>query len=376
MNDEKTVRLLRRDVLQLCVLGVCVIFLYLFTRAAAARIGSIDRHVAATWYAEGTRSFRSGDAKGAIESFTKAAAIDRDNRTYLLALADALAATNHNMEAQEALQRLREADPTNADFNLHLARLAAKRGNTSEAVVYYHSALDGMWAGPEALEQRRNVRIELVQFLIAKHDENRALSELLVVDTELPDKPSAHIQVAKLFLQVGDARHALNDFAEALRLDLHDVGAMTGAGEAAFRLDDYRKARHYLEEATAQGDKSSRTAESLSLVRMVTLYDPLAPGLGAKERQRRLSLGLNQATQRLEECQSKSNSPDLDALKGEAAAMQAEILSTGGAQDPAMISSGVGLTYRIENAVDARCGVARGVDEALLLIGRRHGDTQ
>lgn len=376
MSQEETVRFLRRDILLLCALGVCAICLYLVTRAAAARMASIDRHVAATWYADGMRRFTSGDVKGAIESFKRATAIDRENRRYVLAMADALAAANHNTEAQQALQQLREADPTNAQINLHLARLAAKRGNIPEAVLYYHSALDGMWAGPEAQEQRRNIRIELVQFLIARNDENRALSELAVVDAELPNKAGAYIQVAKLFQQVDDAHRALNDFTEALRLDPRNVAAMAGAGEAAFQLGDYPKARHYLEDATAHGETSPQTAELLSLVHIVTSYDPLAPGLGAKERQRRLSLGLNQATQRLDQCLSKSDSPDLEALKSEAEAMQGEINSITGFLDPAMISSGLGLIYRIENVVDARCGAAGGADEALLLIGHKHGDTQ
>jgi Tfp pilus assembly protein PilF len=265
--EGETVRLLRRDILLLCALGACVIAVYIIAKAAAARVGAIESRVAATWYRDGVRKFTSGDTEGAVDSFRKATAIDRENRTYVLAMADALAAANHNMEAQQALQQLREEDPTNAEVNLHLARLAAKRGNIPEAVLYYHSALDGMWAGPKAQEQRRNIRIELIQFLIARHDENRALSELLVLDTELPDKAAAHVQVAKLFAEAEDLRHALNDFTEALQLDPHDVDAMGGAGAVAFSLGDRHKARHFLEEAEAHGDKSAQTLQLLTQLR-------------------------------------------------------------------------------------------------------------
>ena len=109
---------------------------------------------------------------------------------------------------------------------------------------------------------------------------------------------------------------------------------------------------------------------------MVTSYDPLATGLTTKERQRRLSASLDQATQRLEQCQSRNSNPDLDTLKGEADAIRGQVNSTTGFHDPGLISSGLGLIYRIEDAVDARCGAATGPDEALLLIGRKHGDTQ
>jgi predicted Zn-dependent protease len=376
VSEEETVRILRRDVLLLTVLAMCAVGLFLLTKAMAAREGAIETRVAATWYQDGLSKIRAGATDAAIESFRKSTAIDRENRTYVLALSDALAAGNHNPEAKQALLRLRELDPTNAEINLHLARLAVKTGNVQDAVLYYHSALDGMWTEPNVAAQRRNVRTELIHFLIERGDKNRALSELLVLDSDLPDSADQHVEAAKLFLRANDARHALNDFSEAIRLDGHNAEALAGAGEAEFRLGDYQKAQHYLEDATAQGETSAETDQFLSLARMVTSYDPLAPGLGAKERQRRLSASLEQATRRLDECRSKVSSPNLESLKGDADSMQTQINSTTGFSDPEMISSGLGLVYRIEDAVDARCGSAAGADEALLLIVREHGDTQ
>jgi tetratricopeptide (TPR) repeat protein len=376
VSEEETVRILRRDVLLLSILAVCAVGLFLLTRAVAAREEAIESRVAATWYQDGLRKFHAGAVDGAIESFRKSTAIDRENRTYVLALADSLAAGNHNTEAKQALLRMRELDPTNAEVNLHLARLAVKIGNAQDAVLYYHSALDGLWTGPDVAERRRNIREELIHFLIERHDENRALSELLVLDSELPDSADLHVEAGKLFLKADDAKHALNDFSEALRLDAHNAEALAQAGEAEFRLGEYRKARHYLEEATAQGETSAETAQMLSLARMVTSHNPLSVGLTAKERQRRLSASLDQAMQRLNECQSKASTPDLEALKGDAEAMQREINSTTGFHDPGLITSGVGLIYRIEDAVNAHCGPAVGADAALLLIGRKYGDTQ
>ncbi|HTY84592.1 MAG TPA: tetratricopeptide repeat protein [Silvibacterium sp.] len=266
MSEEETVRILRRDMLLLFVLAACAVGLFLLTRTVAAREGAIESHVAAVWYQDGVSKFTAGATEKSIESFRKATAIDRDNRKYVLALADALAAGNHNVEAEQALLRLRELDPTSAEINLHLGRLAARSGNVQKAVLYYHSSLDGMWTGPDVAEQRRNIRIELIRFLISRHDQNRALSELLVLDSELPDSSEAHVQAAKMFLQVDDSRHALNDFSEAVRLDPHNTEALAGAGDAAFRLGDDRKARLYLEEAAARGDQSPQTLQDLSLL--------------------------------------------------------------------------------------------------------------
>lgn len=376
VSEEETVRILRRDFLLLTLLAVGTAGLFVLTKAVAAREGAIESRVAATWYQDGLTRFHAGKIDGAIESFQKSTAIDRENRTYVMALADALAAANKNLAAEDALHRLREADPTNAEINLHLARLAVKTGKVQDAVLYYHSALDGLWSGPNVVEQRRSVRKELIHFLIDRHDENRALSELLVLDSDLPDTPDAHVEAAKLFLKADDTRHALNDFLEAARLDPHNKEALAGAGEAEFRLGDYRRAGRYLEDAAAQGETSAETDQLLSLVRMAASYDPLATGLTTTERQRRLSSSLDQATQRLDACQSRNSSPDLEALKGDAEAMQDQVNSATGFHDPGLISSGLGLIYRIEDAVDARCGAATGPDEALLLISRKHGDTQ
>jgi len=232
VSEEETSRILRRDMLLLAVVAACTVGLFLITKMVAARQAAIDSRVAAYWYADGERQLSAGKANGAIDSLRKATGIDRENPTYMLALADALAQGNHTIEAQQALQRLREMEPTNAEVNLRLARLAAKRGDIADAVRYYHGSLDGMWSGPGVAQRRRDVRMELIHFLIAQHDETRALSELLVLDSELPDNADAHVQTAKLFLEEGDARHALDDFDEALRLDPRNGEARAGKDQA------------------------------------------------------------------------------------------------------------------------------------------------
>ncbi len=249
--------------LLLSVIAACAVGLFLATKVVAAREGEIESRVATIWFQDGEHKLSSGKIDEAIDSFRKATGIDRENRRYVMALADALAAGNHNIEAQQALLRLREQDPTNAEVNLRLARLAAKSGDVSEAVLYYHSSLDGMWKGPDVASRRRNVRKELIDFLIARQDRDRALSELLVLDSELPQNADAHVQTAKLYLRVGDAGRALNDFIEAVRLDPLNDEALAGAGETELQLGDRRKARQYLEEAVARGDASQHTRDLL-----------------------------------------------------------------------------------------------------------------
>jgi len=263
VSEEETVRILRKDVLLLFLLAACAVSVFVLTKTVAAREGQIESRVAGIWYQDGERQIKAGQVDDAIDSFRKATGIDRENPRYVLALADALALGDHNIEAEQALQRLRDTDPTNAEINLRLARLAAKRGQIPEAVLYYHTSLDGMWKGPDIATKRRDVRLELIRFLIAGHDHDRALSELLVLDSELPEKADAHVQAAKLYLLEGDEQRALNDFKEAVRLDPLNDQALSGAGETEFQLGDRRKARQYLEQAVARGDASPQTRDLL-----------------------------------------------------------------------------------------------------------------
>ena len=263
VSEEETVRILRKDVLLLFLLAACAVSVFVLTKTVAAREGQIESRVARIWYQDGERQIKAGQVDDAIDSFRKATGIDRENPRYVLALADALALGDHNIEAEQALQRLRDTDPTNAEINLRLARLAAKRGQIPEAVLYYHTSLDGMWKGPDIATKRRDVRLELIRFLIAGHDHDRALSELLVLDSELPEKADAHVQAAKLYLLEGDEQRALNDFKEAVRLDPLNDQALSGAGETEFQLGDRRKARQYLEQAVARGDASPQTRDLL-----------------------------------------------------------------------------------------------------------------
>ncbi len=375
MGEEQRSRVLHRDILLLAVLIACAIGLFFITRAVADKVKQLDHRVAGIWYREGQRQLASGEVQSAIDSFHKATANDRDNRTYVLALADALIAGNHNAEGRQVLLRLHDSNPDDAEVNLHLARVAAKTGNTEEALRYYNAALDSPLKGPHVDEQRRQIRIEMIQFLLDHHQHNQALAELFVLDADLPDKAASHVQAAELFLEAGDARRAMDDFAQAIRLDPHNAAALAGAGEAALRLGDYKKARRYLKRATEEGENSRQILHLLSIIRMASSDDPLAPRLTAQERQKRLVAGIDHSLQRLDQCGSRlAADSELKELQAEAVSMR--LRSRDLAQNPGLVRSGLKLIYQIEEATNAKCGEAKDVDEALLLIGRQHGDEQ
>ncbi len=335
----------------------------------------MEAGIAGIWYERGEQYLGSGQIENAIQSFRKATAGARGSRQYALALAGALARGNHNTEAQQLLLRLREADPENAEINIYLARLAAKRDAIPDAVRYYQNALYGRWSGDGVDERRRDLRIELIRLLLAHQQHNLAVSELLILETELPSSAPSRVEIADLFRDAGDLHHALNNYVEAVQLDNHNVDALTGAGEISFQLGDYTKAAHYLKAALEVAPDSRKAKQLFALTEAVLDEDPLAPHLGGRERQDRLLEDFTLSLQRLESCLTQTpaeQAAEMESLKTEAAAMQPELTRRRHPPDSDMVKAGVDLIFRIQTAASAHCGEPSVPDQALLLIGLKH----
>jgi tetratricopeptide (TPR) repeat protein len=345
----------------------------------AGKERELDTRVGATWFRTGQQQLQAGDLERTIASFRKATASDLENRTYSMALANALALAGHNPEARQILLNLREATPEDAEINLQLARLAAKRGDIEEAVRYYRNALYGLWTGTRIDEQRRNVRLELIQFLLDHDQHNQALSELLILGTEIPpDDATAQMHIAQLFLKSGDPARALAHYRRAIDLERNNPASLAGAGVAAFQMEDYARSERYFETAVARGDNQDSTLPLFTLAKTIVSHDPLTPFLSQQERRRRMIADFDYALQRLQSCllgarTNAKGGPEsaLDELKAEALAMRPKLLRDARV-DSEVLRAGLGLIYRIEEATSKNCGKAEALDQALLLIGRKH----
>jgi tetratricopeptide (TPR) repeat protein len=228
----------------------------------------------------------------------RASVRNRSERKYALALAIALERNGDTEAARAALLMLREASPEDAEINLALARLAAKRQDVTEALNFYHNTLYA--PGPaESADDRREVRFELIDFLLLYDQAGRALSELLAMVADLPDEVSAHIRVGRAFARAGDARQALDQYKRALRIAPADKTALAGAGTSAFALGDYLQARNFLRRAP---EDSADVVRTRTMVDLVLSSDPLASRIGSAERRRRLSASLDYLAQRLRDC--------------------------------------------------------------------------
>lgn len=373
-NEEYRVQ--HRHIVLLVLLAVATFSVFLFTRIMAARAQGLDARVAAIWHTKGDQRLKAGDIEGAVDAFRKATAAEHFNRQNALSLASVLAVGKHRAEALQTLMRLRESDPEDAQINLYLARLQSELGNTNESVQFYENSLYGRWTGNEVDERRRQVRIELVKMLLERNQTSRAISELLILQTELPATATSHTEAGRLFLQAGDPQHALKEFQEALEVERKFDPALHGAGEASFDLGDYSSARRYLSEVN-EGNQTRKSKKLLAIAQLVLANDPLARHLSTEEKRRRLAAGLDRALERAQQCVSgkvqDGSQAELQSEISEALAGRSQLLPKEIERNPEIVRTAMELTYRLENTTTQSCGNASDIDEAWLLIGRKHG---
>ena len=374
MELPRISRILNSEIVLLAALSVGAVGVFIFTRHMAAHERQLRRKIAAVWFERGMQYMQAGETGKAVASFRSATAnVENDPRS-MLALANALAVENHTQQALTLLVRLRDSDPENPDVNLSLARLAAQQGEVQEAVRYYQSALYGRWPN-HRLDQRRQVRLELVRFLLAHQQQYLATSELYVLENRTPDSVAAHIELAKLFAEANDLLHAFEEYAAASRLDGSNVEALTAAGHLAFQMGNYRLAEPYLRAAQEANPDSQQTHQLLTLTRAVLSSDPRLPHLTQGDRQKRLEAGLEVSLKRVEDCLSDTSDSkaiaELQSLKTEAISAT-KSWKTKSSSDTDTVKTGVDLIFRMEQTASGACGNPSDRDQAWLLIGQQH----
>ena len=374
-ENQTSYRFVHRELVILIVLAGVTVAAFLVTRGFAASNQALRLEDGRAWYRLGERALQGGDLDTALAALRRATAKDPDDPRYRLALAHALMTGQQDEAARQLLLRLREQQPEDAETNLQLARLEARRGNRLAVGRYYQTAIVGLWRAEQRPTQRQ-VRTEFIEFLLNHGERDRALSELLVLEASLPDDGPSQLAAGKMLLAAGDARRAVDHFARVLRLDPNDQDALAGAGEAAFELNDYAGARRYL---SALKEDTDRTRELRTVTDFVLDSDPLAPRLAMSERRRRLAASLAQGIRRLEVCQARTPTARLDAgvalepFLTEARALGAALNGRDRLSTSDQIETAFDVVARGERITDRACGSPEPFDRALLLIAKRHG---
>jgi predicted Zn-dependent protease len=229
--------------------------------------------IGARWFNRGITDLNVRHYDAAVTDFRAGLLYAPDEYSYQLKLAEALIGQGHTGQAWAYLTNLWDREPENGIVNLELARIAAQRGETDDAIRYYHNAVYAVWRADHE-GTRGEARLELIDLLLGIRNQAQAQGELIALAASVGPDPVQQERIGELFLRAEDYEHAKEAFDAVLRADRHNAAALAGAGYAAFELGQYSSAQHYLQAAVAANANDSPTADRLKTTQMVLRMDP------------------------------------------------------------------------------------------------------
>jgi tetratricopeptide (TPR) repeat protein len=357
-----------------------VLLLTVFT-AFASRMYHKTFHVLADqWFAQGDVSFHAGNAAEALNDYRNALVYSPNNPQFQFHLAQALAATGREEEAESYLVNLLSVSPGSGEINLELARSSARRKTGMAAALrYYHAAIYGEW-DHDPLIMRWDVRRELCEYLLAHGTRNQTEPELIAMVDNVPvtDIPRQKI-AAELLLRGQLWDRALTAFRSALSADPRDPDALAGAGAAAFHLIEFPQTVEYLSALPKDKLANAQIAGMLETSRQVIAYDPFLSGLSVAEKAARTARVLASAESRAEQCANQpadhgitrpadgTTDSDLQKLIAQSATMKTAWSERMLVRFPDRIDEAMALAFQLETASEV-CGPAQGPDLAIALL--------
>jgi tetratricopeptide (TPR) repeat protein len=320
-------RLIFADTLALVTLFAITALLAVMTNYLYQSYASHQVELANRWLARGEQALRDGKPQAAIDALSSALAFAPSDRNTEIKLAEALASAGRLQEASVYFNTLLESQQGSGLINLQLARLAARQGNVSQATEDYQRAIYGNWEG-DGYVRRRDVRFELIDYLMAHQLLDRARSDLLVAAGNAPqDDISVQLEIARKMEQAQAPSDALQLYKTILHRHPSLREALDGAGRTAFQMGRYLEAKRYLARALEgpgvdQEPKAvlDQSREQLSeATRLLLLYP--SSRLSLNERSVRILADRKLAMARLEQCtQERSQAPAKDSAAASAPA--------------------------------------------------------
>ena len=242
-------RLIVQDSLALFSLALITVLIavltYFFFNSFAEHRSVLEKR----WYERGQIAMASGHPTEAVEDFRSALSFSSTNTDYQMSLAEALAASGRTEEAAAYFSSLHDAEPGDGYLNLQLARLAVRRGNSTQAIEYYQTALNGLWRG-QGTARRLQIRLELAQYLISLARPIEAQGQLLAAEGNSLDNPSALFKIANLLRQADDPTDALTAYQ---RVEHHRnaapaqvLASLEAESQIAASLGQYKRAAQAL----------------------------------------------------------------------------------------------------------------------------------
>ncbi len=242
-------RLIFADTLALVTLFAITALLAVMTNYLYQSYASHQVELANRWLVRGEQAMHDGKPQAAIDALSSALAFAPSDRNTEIKLAEALASAGRLQEAAVYFNALLESQQGSGLINLQLARLAARQDNINQAIEDYQRAIYGNWEG-DGYVRRRDVRFELINYLIDHQLLDRARSELLVASGNAPqDDISVQLDIARMMERAQAPSDALHLYKTILHRHPSLREALDGAGRTAFQIGHYLEAKKYLARA-------------------------------------------------------------------------------------------------------------------------------
>ena len=369
-------RLILQDAASLLILFLITAVLFAITLLLFRSFTRHRQELGARWKARGEAALNSGHPEVALDDLRSALAYTPDRGTEI-ELATSLAQAGKVQEATAYFTTLRESAPGDGTINLELARLAARAGNETEAILYYQSALDGTWQG-NGYDRRREVRLEMARFLIARREYNQARNQLLIAAGNAPDKPDIKIAIAGLLEQANAPREALSIYQVLVSRREPSFAALEGAGRTAFVLGMYRLAYSDLGRALASPTASKLTGQQggadhdmLDTSQRVLLLYP-SYNLSARQRAQRVLALKDIARKRLTLCTESNPSPPAGVVQlvSRWSQLPTALTVSGLERQPDLEQTIIQLAYDTETTTAGVCGAPTGDDATVMRIAQ------
>jgi tetratricopeptide (TPR) repeat protein len=365
----------QREVVTFALLTGLAIVLFIGVTALSELFHAQQDTLADRWSSRGSADLGTGRFADAVNDYRASLRYAQDSYPSQLGLAEALIGLKRTAEASAYLVNLWEAEPENGVVNRELARIAAGKGQTRDALRYYHNAVYAIWTG-DAEQERRETRWELIKYLLSIQASAQAQSELISLAAEVGDDPTQQLNLGRYFLKVQDDQHALGAFRLTLKADPHSGPALAGAGAAAFGLGDYPLAQHYLRAAVQASSSDHDSAALLEVADQVMRLDPFRRQISDADRDRAVMGLFATAGDRLKSCPAASASPIVpgasETLNDAWTKLKPQVTERDLRRNQDVVNQSLNLAFNIEREAVSKCGSGTPSDAALLLISRVH----
>jgi len=328
---------------------------------------------------DGRIALSQGRPRDAIGELRTALSYAPNERNYELLLAQALGQDGRLEEAINYFLNLWESQPGDGFVNLQLARLERQRDERQAAINYYRASVFGSWTG-DGVIRRRDVRLELANYLIDQKMFALAQTELLIAASNAPSIPGLSVALGDALLRANDQTDAMKQYQRAIFEDPRNAIAYEKAGRLAYTMGDYMHAREWLERslresAGAVSNAAEPEGDAAALLknseRLLALDPALAPTRA--DRVNRILAERSIAKKRFDACfkQASSLSTSMETLSSRWTASSVNSTPAALMRDDSNEDLVRSLIDGTESTTAKLCGAPQGDDALLLLLAQR-----